>query len=77
MLRRLICFEFSSRFSDSEKYEEEKILYKDRNVFKKDFLVKNLHYFRDLFVNIADFNEKAALGKYKRNAEYFRASLKY
>jgi len=48
-----------------------------RNTFKKDFLVKNLHYFRDLFVNIADFNEKAALAKYKRNADYFRASLKY
>ena len=42
MLRRLICFEFSSRFSDPEKYEEEKILYKDRNVFKKDkSLIKN------------------------------------
>jgi hypothetical protein len=48
-----------------------------RNEFKKAFLAKNLLYFRETLDNIADFNHKAALEKYKRNKEFIRASLKY
>lgn len=48
-----------------------------RNEFKKAFLVKNLLYFRETFANIADYNERAALAKYKRNKEFIKTSLKY
>jgi len=48
-----------------------------RNEFKKAFLTKNLLYFRETLDNIADYNQKAALEKYKRNKEFIKTSLKY
>jgi len=61
----------------SFKYVENTKTHPIRNEFKKSFIVKNLLYFRELFANIADYNERAALAKYKRNKEFIKTSLKY